>query len=205
LACITRKEDIMKRIVSLATILLLAMPLSALASTWTLDPDHSTAQFKVKHLMISNVKGVFEKISGTLNLDDRDITKSKVDVSIDIASINTNIKKRDDHLRSAEFFDAAKYPTMTFTSTRVEKAGPDKLKVTGNLTIKGVTRQVVLNVDGLTPEIKDPWGFARRGASATTNVIRKDFGVNWNKTMDNGGAVVGEEVGIQLEAEFIRK
>jgi len=195
----------MKRIVSLVVLMCLALPLSALASTWTLDPDHSTAQFKVRHLMISNVKGVFEKISGTLNLDDKDITKSKVDVRIDTASINTNIKKRDDHLRSADFFDVAKYPSMTFTSTKVEKAGPNKLKVTGNLTIKGVTRQVVLHVDGLTPEIKDPWGHGRRGASATANLIRKDFGVNWNKTMDNGGMVVGEEVAIQLEAEFIRK
>jgi len=195
----------MKRMVSLVILMCLALPLSALASTWTLDPDHSTAQFKVRHLMISNVKGVFEKISGTLNLDDKDITKSKVDVRIDTASINTNIKKRDDHLRSADFFDVAKYPSMTFTSTKVEKAGPNKLKVTGNLTIKGVTRQVALYVDGLTPEIKDPWGYGRRGASATTNLIRKDFGVNWNKTMDNGGMVVGEEVAIQLEAEFIRK
>ena len=195
----------MKRFMSLITVMLLSLPLSAFASTWTLDPDHTAAQFKVRHLMISNVKGVFEKISGTLNLDDKDVTKSKVDVVIDIASINTNIKKRDDHLRSADFFDAAKFPSMTFTSNKVEKNGTDKLKVTGNLTIKGVTRPVVLNVEGLTAEIKDPMGNVRRGASATTVVNRKDFGVSWNKTMDNGGAVVGEEVAIQIEVEFIRK
>ena len=195
----------MKRFMSLITVMLLSLPLSAFASTWTLDPDHTAAQFKVRHLMISNVKGVFEKISGTLNLDDKDVTKSKVDVVIDIASINTNIKKRDDHLRSADFFDAAKFPSMTFTSNKVEKNGTDKLKVTGNLTIKGVTRPVVLNVEGLTAEIKDPMGNVRRGASASTVVNRKDFGVNWNKTMDNGGAVVGEEVAIQIEVEFIRK
>lgn len=195
----------MKRIISLVTMLLLALPLPIRASTWDLDPAHSTAQFKVRHLMISNVKGDFEKIGGTLYLDDRDITKSRVEVSIDVASINTNIKKRDDHLRSADFFDVAKHPTMTFVSTRVEKAGPDKLKVSGNLTIKGVTRPVVLQVEGLTPEVKDPWGQGRRGASATAAINRRDFGVNWNKTMDNGGLVVGEEVAIQLEVEFIRK
>jgi polyisoprenoid-binding protein YceI len=195
----------MKRLMSLITVLLLSLPLSAFAATWTLDPDHSTAQFKVRHLMISNVKGTFEKIQGQLILDDKDITKSRVDVIIDTASVNTNIKKRDDHLRSAEFFDVAKFPAMTFVSTKVEQDGPGKLKVTGNLTIKGVTKAVVLNVEGLTAEIKDPWGNARRGASATTTVNRKDFGVNWNKTMDNGGAVVAEEVAIQLEAEFVRK
>lgn len=195
----------MKRITSLIAVLLLSLPLSAFASTWVLDNDHSTAQFKVRHLMISNVKGTFEKISGTLNLDDKDITKSKVDVTIETASLNTNIKKRDDHLRSPDFFDVAKFPAMTFTSTKVEKNGEDGLKVTGNLTIKGVTKTVVLTVEGLTPEVKDPWGNARRGASATTAVNRKDFGVNWNKTMDNGGMVVAEEVAIQLEAEFIRK
>ena len=195
----------MKRFISLVTLLLLALPLSALASTWSLDPDHSAAQFKVKHLMISNVRGNFEKISATLHLDDRDITRSRVDVNIDVASINTGVNKRDDHLRSPDFFDVAKFPAMTFASTRVEKAGPGKLTVTGNLTIKGVTRPVVLRVDGLTPEVRDPWGQIRRGASATTTINRKDFGITWNKSMDNGGVVVGEEVAIQLEVEFVRK
>lgn len=195
----------MKRFISLVTMLLLALPLSALASTWNLDPDHSAAQFKVKHLMISNVRGNFEKISATLHLDDRDITRSRVDVNIDVASINTGVNKRDDHLRSPDFFDATKFPAMTFVSTRVEKAGPGKLTVTGNLTIKGVTRPVVLRVDGLTPEVRDPWGQIRRGASATTTINRKDFGITWNKSMDNGGVVVGEEVAIQLEVEFVRK
>lgn len=195
----------MKRFISLVTLLLLALPLSALASTWSLDPDHSAGQFKVKHLMISNVRGNFEKISATLHLDDRDITKSRVEVSIDVASINTGVNKRDDHLRSPDFFDVTKFPAMTFVSTRVEKAGPGKLSVTGNLTIKGVTRPVVLRVDGLTPEVRDPWGQIRRGASATTTINRRDFGITWNKSMDNGGVVVGEEVAIQLEVEFVRK
>jgi polyisoprenoid-binding protein YceI len=195
----------MKRLISIFIVAALLAPLNLFASTWTIDPDHTTAQFKVRHLMISNVKGVFEKVSGTLTLDDKDISKSKVDVVIDIASVNTNIKKRDDHLRSPDFFDAAKFPSMTFTSTKVEQAGVGKLKVSGNLTIKGVTKKVVLDVEGLTPEIKDPWGNARRGASATTSVNRKDFGVNWSGKMDNGGAVVGEDVSIQLEVEFLKK
>lgn len=195
----------MKRFLTLLTLVVFTLPLTAIASTWTLDPDHSTAQFKVKHLMINNVKGVFEKVSGTLNLDDKDITKSHVDVKIDTASVNTHIKKRDDHLRSADFFDAAKFPAMTFTSTKVEKVGTDKLKITGNLTIKGVTRPVVLDVEGFNAEVKDPWGNIRRGAEATTQVNRKDFGVNWSKTMDNGGMVVAEDVAITLEVEFIKK
>lgn len=195
----------MKRLVALVTLAFLVLPLSALASTWILDPDHSAAQFKVRHLMISNVKGGFEKITGQLILDDKDITKSKVDVTIDVASVNTNIKKRDDHLRGPDFFDTAKFPSMTFVSTKVEKDGPDKLKVTGNLTIKGITKPVVLHVEGLTPEIKDPWGNVRRGASATTAINRKDFGVNWHKKLDTGVVVVGDEVAIQLEVEFIKK
>ena len=195
----------MKRIISIVTLLCLTLPLSALASNWTLDPDHSAAQFKVRHLMISNVKGSFEKINGQLILDDKDITKSRVDVTIDMASVNTNIKKRDDHLRGPDFFDTAKFPSMTFVSTKVEKDGPDKLKVTGNLTIKGITRPVVLHVDGLTPEIKDPWGNTRRGASATTAINRKDFGVNWHKKLDTGVVVVGDDIAIQLEVEFIKK
>lgn len=195
----------MKRFICILVGLALLSPLTALASNWEIDPVHTTLQFKVRHLMISNVKGGFEKFSGRLYLDDKDITKSKVDINIDTASINTNIQKRDDDLRSANFFEVAKYPVMTFTSTKVEKAGNGKLKVTGNLTIKGNTRPVVLDVDGPTPEIKDPWGGIRRGASAATTIDRKDFGLTWNKTMDNGGLIVGDEVAIQLEVEFVKK
>lgn len=144
-------------------------------------------------------------MSGTLNLDDRDKTTSSVNARINAASVNTNIKNRDDHLRSADFFDVARYPVMIFTSTKVEKAGSDKLEVTGNQTLKGVTRPVVLHVDGLTPETKDPWGVIRRGVAATATLNRRNFGITWNKTMDNGGAVVGEDVAIQLKVKFIRK
>lgn len=194
-----------KLITSIAAIIALALPLVASASTWTIDPDHSNVGFKVKHLMVSNVKGNFDKHSGTVDLNDKDITRSKVEVSIDTASINTNVAKRDEHLRSADFFDVAKYPTMTFVSKKVARAGKDRLKVTGDLTLHGVTRQVVLDVDPLSKESKDPWGNIRRGTTATTRIDRKDFGLTWNKGLETGGVLVGEEVLITLEIEIIRK
>jgi len=196
----------MKRIIaSIATVIALALPVVASASTWSIDPDHSNVGFKVRHLMVSNVKGNFEKFSGTVDLNDKDITKSKVEVSIDTNSINTNVQKRDDHLRSADFFDVAKYPAMTFVSKKVAKAGKDKLKVTGDLTLHGVTRQVVLDVEGPSKESKDPWGNIRKGATATTKINRKDFGLVWNTALETGGVAVGEEVTITLEIEMIRK
>ncbi len=196
----------MKRIIaSIATVIALALPVVASASTWSIDPDHSNVGFKVRHLMVSNVKGSFDKYSGTVDLNDKDITKSKVEVSIDTNSINTNVQKRDDHLRSADFFDVAKYPAMTFVSKKVAKAGKDKLKVTGDLTLHGVTRQVVLDVEGPSKESKDPWGNIRKGATATTKINRKDFGLVWNTALETGGVAVGEEVTITLEIEMIRK
>ncbi len=203
---ITRKgEKFMKRIIaSVATILALALPAVASASTWTIDPEHSNVGFKVRHLMVSNVRGNFERHSGSIEINDKDITKSKVAVTIDTTSINTNVEKRDAHLRSADFFDVAKYPTMTFTSKRVVKAGKDRLKVTGDLTLHGVTREVVLDVEGPSQESKDPWGNIRRGASASTTINRKDFGLLWNKALETGGVVVGDEVTITLEIEMIK-
>jgi len=196
----------MKRfITSLSTIIALVLPVFAFASTWSIDPDHSNVGFKVRHLMVTNVRGSFDKHTGTVDINDQDITKSKVEVSIDTASINTNVQKRDEHLRSADFFDVAKFPTMTFTSKKVVQAGKDRLKVTGNLTLHGVTREVVLDVEGPTNEIKDPWGNIRRGATATTKINRKDFGLVWNKALETGGVAVGEEVTITLEIEMIRK
>jgi len=195
----------MKRIVSLlSSILVLALPLTALAAVWNIDPDHSTVGFKVRHLMVSNVHGSFGKYTGTVDINDKDITKSKVEVSIDTASIDTNVQKRDDHLRSADFFDVAQYPVMTFVSKKVAKAGKDKLKVTGDLTLRGVTKEVVLAVDGPSQESRDPWGNIRKGASATTRINRKDFGLTWNKALETGGVVVGEEVTITLEIEMIK-
>lgn len=195
----------MKRfIASVSTIIALALPVIASASTWNIDPEHSNVGFKVRHLMVSNVRGSFEKHSGTVDIDDKDITKSKVEVTIDTSSINTSVQKRDDHLRSPDFFDVAKYPTMTFVSKKVAKAGKDKLKVTGDLTLHGVTRQVVLDVEGPSKESKDPWGNIRRGATASTKINRKDFGLNWNKALETGGVVVGDEVNITLEIEMIK-
>ena len=196
----------MKRIFASITAILFALTLPALAAaaTWTIDRDHSSVGFKIRHLMVSNVKGSFEKHSGTVDLDDKDITKSKVDVSIETASINTNVELRDAHLKSADFFDVVKYPAMTFKSKKVAKAGKDKLKVTGDLTLHGVTKEVVLNVDGPTKEIKDLYGNIRKGASATATINRKDFGLNWNKALETGGVVVGDEVHIIIEIEMIK-
>lgn len=196
----------MKRIIaSISAIVALALPAFAFASTWVIDPDHSNIGFKVRHLMVSNVRGSFDKHSGTVEIDDKDITRSKVNISIDTNSINTNVQKRDEHLRSADFFDVAKYPTMTFVSKKVAKAGKDKLKVTGDLTLHGVTKQVVLNVDALSKESKDPWGNVRRGTTATATINRKDYGLVWNAALETGGVAVGEEVLITLEIELIKK
>lgn len=194
-----------KMITSISTIIALALPAFAFASTWTIDPDHSNVGFKVKHLMVTNVKGSFDKHTGTVDINDKDITKSKVEVTIDTASINTNVQKRDDHLRSADFFDVAKYPAMTFVSKKVAKAGKDRLKVTGDLTLHGVTRQVVLDVEPITKESKDPWGNIRRGTTATTKIDRKDFGLTWNKGLETGGVLIGDTIAITLEIEMIRK
>lgn len=195
----------MKRISALIISMALLAPLNVLAATYSMDPYHTVIQFKVKHLMITNVTGVFGKFKGTVVIDENDISKSKVDVSIEMASINSGITKRDDHLRSADFFDVAKFPAMTFVSTKVEKAGVDKLMVTGNLTIKGVTRSVVLNVDGPTGEIKSPQGDIRRGASATAVINRQDFGVSWNSKLDGGGVVVADNVYISIDTELAKQ
>jgi len=196
----------MKRIIiSISTIVALALPAFAFASTWTIDPDHSNVGFKVRHLMVSNVKGNFNKFVGTVEINDKDVARSKVDVTIDTASINTNVQKRDEHLRSPDFFDVAKYPVMTFVSHKVAQAGKDRLKVSGDLTLHGITKAVVLDVEGPSAESKDPWGNIRRGATATTTINRKDFGLVWNKALETGGVAVGEEVTISLEIEMIRK
>lgn len=195
----------MKRLLaSIVTIIALALPALASAATWNIDPDHSNVGFKVRHLMVSNVKGSFDKHTGVVDINDKDITKSKVQVTIDTASINTNVQKRDEHLRSADFFDVAKYPTMSFVSKKVAKAGKDQLKVTGDLTLHGITKEVVLNVEGPSKESKDPWGNIRSGATASAKINRTDFGLVWNKALETGGVVVGEEVVITLEIEMIK-
>jgi len=196
----------MKRFLrALAVLISLVIPSVAAADTWVIDTDHSNVGFKVRHMMISNVKGDFGTFKGSVDINDMDLTRSKVEVIIETASINTGVAKRDEHLRSAEFFDVARFPTMTFVSSKVEKSGPDKLKVTGNLTLRGVTKEVVLDVEGPTRSYKDPWGNVKRGASATTKINRKDFGLTWNKVIESGGVAVGEEVAIALEIELLKK
>jgi polyisoprenoid-binding protein YceI len=182
-----------------------SLPASAATSTWQIDPNHSAAQFSVRHLGLSTVRGAFTKLSGTVQLDDKDISKSTVEVTIDATSVDTRVPDRDKDLRSERFFDVAKYPTLTFKSTKVEQAGPGKLKVTGDLTIHGATKEVVLDVEGPTAPVKDPWGNERAAATATTKVNRQDFGVKWNATMDNGGVVVGDDVTIIIDVEMVHK
>ncbi len=178
---------------------------SAFASDWDIDPSHSHVGFGIRHMMVSTVHGTFDKYTGSIALDDADVSKSKAHIEIDAASIDTGNAKRDEHLRSPDFFDAAHYPKITFDSTRVEKRGADGLSVTGNLTIRNVTKPVILSVSGLTGEVKDPWGGVRRGASAQTKINRKDFGLTWNKALETGGVVVGDDVTIDLEVELTKK
>ena len=173
-------------------------------STWNVDPVHSTAQFKVRHLMISNVKGEFRNVSGKLELDPANITNSRVEASIDAATINTREADRDTHLKSADFLDVEKFPTLSFKSDRISKKAEGELTVEGDLTIHGVTRKVTFDVEGPSPEAKDPWGNTRIGLSATTRIHRKEFGLNWNAALEAGGVLVGEEVTITLDVEFIR-
>jgi polyisoprenoid-binding protein YceI len=181
------------------------LSLPAAATTWQIDPQHSSAQFSVRHMAIATVRGAFSKVTGTIVLDDKDITKSSVDVTIDTTTVDTREPNRDNDLRSDKFFDVAHYPTMTFKSRKVEQVSPGKLKVTGDLTIRGTTKEVVLDVDGPSAPIKDPWGNQRAAASATTKVNRQDFGVKWNATLDNGGVVVGDDVSITIDVEMIHK
>jgi polyisoprenoid-binding protein YceI len=155
-------------------------------------------------MAISTVRGAFSKVTGTVALDDKDIAKSTVDVTIDVSTVDTREPARDNDLRSDRFFDVAHFPTMTFKSKKVEQVAPGKLKVTGDLTIRGVTKEVVLDVDGPTAPVKDPWGNQRVAVNATTKVNRQDYGVKWNATMDNGGVVVGDDVSITIDAELVK-
>ena len=199
-------DHFLARVIS-ATVLAgaLSLPAAAATSTWQIDPNHSAAQFAVRHLAISTVRGAFTKVSGTVQFDDKDIAKSSVDVTIEAASVDTRVADRDKDLRSERFFDVEKYPTLTFKSTKVEQTEPGKLKVTGDLTIHGVTKQVVLDVEGPTAPVKDPWGNQRAAANATTKINRQDFGVKWNAKMDNGGLVVGDDVAITIDVELVQK
>lgn len=181
----------------------LSWPALAGTTTYKIDPRHSSAQFGVTHLMISTVRGEFKSLNGTVVVDDSDITKSSVEVTIDATTIDTREPDRDKDLKSPNFFDVAKYPTITFKSTKVETGAPGRLKITGDLTIHGVTKPVVLDVAAPKPPIKDPWGLQRTAASGNTKINRQDFGLTYSKTLDNGGLVVGNDVDITLDVEMI--
>jgi polyisoprenoid-binding protein YceI len=173
-------------------------------STWNIDPIHSSAQFKVRHMMVSNVKGEFTGITGVLSLDGADITKSRIEASIDATTIGTRDPQRDAHLKSPDFFDVEKFPTLSFKSTRVTKTVDGALAVAGVLSIHGVARDVVFEVDGPSPIAKDPYGNTRTGLSATTRINRKDFGLVWNGALETGGVLLGDDVTITLDVEFIK-
>jgi len=173
-------------------------------ATYKMDPAHSGAQFVVRHMMISNVRGGFTKVEGTIEYDPANVGATKIDAVIDASTIDTREEQRDAHLRSADFLDVEKFPTITFKSTKVEADGDDELKVTGDLTIHGVTKEVVLDVDGPTPEAKDPYGNLRVGASAKTKVKRSEFGLTWNAALEAGGFLVGDDLKIELDVSAIR-
>jgi polyisoprenoid-binding protein YceI len=179
-----------------------AAPLTV--STWKIDPAHSAAEFKVKHMMISNVKGKFSGITGALTLDESDVTRSSVFATIPLATLSTGDEQRDGHLKSADFFNAEKHPEMVFKSTKIAVTEPGELAVTGELSILGVTRPVTFAVEGPSAPGKDPWGNTRIGLSATAKINRKDFGLSWNAALETGGVLVGEEVTLTLDVQFIQ-
>ena len=188
-----------RRLLAAAIGLCLVSP--AFAASWTLDPAHTSVQFSVRHMMVSNVSGEFTKLSGTVNGDQSAATGATIEASIDASSISTREPKRDEHLKSADFLDVAQYPTITFKSKKIEAAGAGSFKVTGDLTLHGVTKEVVLDVSDVTPSIKDPMGKTRAGAHATTKINRKDFGITWSKALDGGGVMVGDDIAVTIDVE----
>jgi len=190
----------------LLTLALAALPAvtAAQAVTWTIDPGHSAATFSVRHMIVANVKGEFSGPVGTVTFDPKDLTTLRVEATIDTRTINTRNPDRDKDLRGDQFFDVTKYPRMMFKSRSVTVEGPGKLKVLGDLTIKGITKPVTLDVEGPTAEIKDIWGLRRIGATATTTINRRDFNIVYNSLLEGGGAVVGDQVTISLDIEMTR-
>jgi polyisoprenoid-binding protein YceI len=176
----------------------------ATVSTWKIDPVHSTAEFRVRHMMISNVRGQFTGVSGSLTYNEADPAQSSVEATIDAATVDTRDPQRDTHLKSADFFDVEKFPAFTFRSSRVVRHSNGKLALSGPLTIHGVTREVEFEVEGPTATVKDPWGNERIGVSASTKIHRSHYGLNFNAALETGGVLVGEEVTITLELEFVK-
>jgi polyisoprenoid-binding protein YceI len=186
-------------------VVVIAAPLAASADTWQIDPVHTTVGFSVRHMTISTVRGQFNKVAGTITANDNDPATAVIEATIDTASIDTHSPDRDSDLKSANFLDVAKYPTMTFKSKKIEAAGPGKYNVVGDLTLHGVTKEVTLVVEATGAPIKDPWGNMRAGATATTTINRKDFGLTWNKMIEAGGAVVGDAVAVEIDVEAVKK
>ncbi len=186
-----------------ASVIVGSLPLVR-AAIWEFDPAHSGASFGVRHLMISNVRGEFHGVGGKVEWDEKDAASLKVDVTIDVSTLDTREPKRDAHLKSPDFFDAAKYAAMTFKSKSATSVGPNKYRVVGDLTIHGVTKETTFDVE-TTPPIKDPWGNTRIGATGTTKIDRTQFGLNWNKPLETGGVLVGNEVAVTFDAELVKK
>jgi polyisoprenoid-binding protein YceI len=190
---------------SLALVLGVVVPTLGHAATWEVDPVHSTVGFAIRHMMISTVRGHFRTFTATATGDPAAPTAATIEATIDATTIDTANEKRDTHLKAADFLDVEKFPTIAFKSKKIESAGPGKVKVTGDLTLHGVTKQVVVDVEGPTPTIKDPMGNTKAGAHATARINRKDFGIVWNKAMDGGGIVLGEEIDISIDIEAVKK
>ncbi len=196
----------MQRLVlSIFTIGVFGIPAFGHPTTWEIDPAHTNVQFAIRHMMISTVRGEFRQVSGAVTLDEQDPTNASIAATIDAASINTRVSKRDDHLKGPDFLDAAKHPTITFESKKVEKVGDTKFTVTGDRTLHGVTKEVTLAVEGSPVPIKDPAGNLRVGGEATTTINRKDFGIVYNALLGAGGMVIGEEVNILIDVELVKK
>lgn len=174
-------------------------------TVYTIDPAHSSAQFTIRHLMISNVRGDFKSVKGTVVYDPENLGASSIEAEIDVNSLNTRDENRDAHVKSEEFFHAGQYPSITFKSTKVEREGEDEFKVTGGLTIRGVTKEVVLKIEGPSKEAKDPWGNLRVGASATTKIKRSEFGLTWNAALETGGVMLGDDVKIEIDVELVKQ
>ena len=194
-----------RAVAALIATLILVAPTVVPAATWEIDPAHTSVQFSIRHMMVSNVRGQFTKVAGTVVADEANPTAARIEATIEAASIDTRNEKRDAHLRSPDFLDADKFPTITFRSTGVAKGGQGKWKLSGDLTLHGVTRPIVLDVEGPSPVVKDPYGKLRAGAQATTMINRQDFGVSFNKALDGGGVLVGDEVAITIDVEAVKK
>jgi polyisoprenoid-binding protein YceI len=173
-------------------------------TTWNLDPAHSTAEFKVRHMMISWVKGKFTGLTGSITLHESDHTQHAVEASIDVASVSTGAADRDGHLKSADFFNVEQFPTIGFKSTSVKPAGKGEFSVTGDFTLHGVTKPVTFAVEEFSEPAKDPWGNQRIGLIATTKINREDFGLTYNAALEAGGVLVGKDVTITLDVQFVK-